>query len=46
MGKVQERQRPVANKVQKSKFNNYVDTNETDYAAMEEQMLDMMLEDE
>lgn len=30
----------------KSKFNNYVDTNETDYAALEEQMLDMMLEDE
>lgn len=32
--------------VRKSKFNNYVDTNETDYAALEEQIMDMMVEDE
>ncbi len=46
MGRVHERQKPAADKVQKSKFNNYVDTNETDYAALEEQIMDMMLEDE
>lgn len=45
-GKVQERQRPAVDKAKKSKFNNYVDTNETDYDALEEQFLDMMLEDE
>lgn len=30
--------------VPSSKFNNYVDTNKTDYAALEEQLLDMMLD--
>lgn len=45
-GKVQERQRPAVDKAKKSKFNNYVDTNETDYDALEEQFLDMMMEDE
>lgn len=31
-------------KAQKSKFNNYEDTNKIDYAALEEKLLDMMLE--
>lgn len=30
--------------VQKSKFNNYNDTNKTDYDALEEKLLDMMLD--
>ena len=30
----------------KSKFNNYEDTNQTDYAKLEEQLLDMMLDHE
>lgn len=30
----------------KSKFHNYIDTNQTDYTSLEEQILDMMLEQE
>ena len=32
-------------KSKKSKFNNYEDENKTDYAALEEQILDMMLDE-
>lgn len=35
---------PDKNLPQKSKFNNYQDTNSTDYAQLEEQLLDMMLD--
>lgn len=41
-------QNPAAEKeknTKKSKFNNYTDTNTTDYHALEEQILDMMLDD-
>lgn len=36
---------PKANKARPSKFNNYEDANRDDYAELEEQILDMMLDD-
>lgn len=43
-GKTYDKKSEKNDTVKKSKFNNYTDTNETDYAALEEKLLDMLLD--